>query len=116
MDRFTPIKRQHSAQVLLACLMFVALSVAAPSMAHATTGEGGGSESSPSLFERAKGGIVHGAESAGNGVQRGASAAAHGIERGVQATARALERGAQATGHALRKVAQKIGLGDSSAE
>ena len=97
----------------LACLLFVAPGIGAPSSAHATTGEGSESTSSPSFFERAKGGVVRGAEAAGNGIQRGASAAANGVERGFQATARALDRGAQATRRGLHKAAQKLGLADS---
>lgn len=116
MNGLTTIKRQRYAQMASACLMLFALSMGVPSSAHATTGEGSEQVSSPSLFERAKDGVVRGAEAAGNGIQRGASAAAHGVERGIQATARALERGAQATGRGLHKAAEKLGLADSPAE
>lgn len=116
MDRYTLIKHQRPAQMLRASIIFLALGLGAHSPVCATTGEGSERDASPSLFERAKGGVVRGAEAAGNGIQRGASAAAHGIERGVQATGRALERGAQATGRGLRKAAEKIGLADPSPE
>jgi len=116
MNGLTTIKRQRYAQMASACLMLFALSMGVPSGAHATTGEGSEQVSSPSLFERAKDGVVRGAEAAGNGIQRGASAAAHGVERGFKATARALERGAQATGRGLHKAAEKLGLADPTTE
>lgn len=99
----------------LTFLTVLALGVLLPPTAQAENGSQDGEKgASPSLFERIKGGIVHGVEAAGNGIRHGADATAHGLQRGFEATGRGLERGAQATGRGLHKASQKLGLADSS--